>query len=333
MRFTMKISRICLLVAMLLFMSGISLAQSSGFDQVGTTSFQFLSVVPNARAAAIGGASTATIRKSEAAFFNPALLTSTKNFDVGIAYLDWFLDVNISSVSLSYNMSSLGVLGFHAQVTNYGEIQETRTDQLLRDDVTGIYNPGLTGNTISASSMVFGVSFARQLTDRFSFGLTAKYAREDLSVASANALVFDGGVAYQTGFKTLELGIMLRNFGSEIKYVNESYPLPQTFAIGISGYLVGPGDSFFSGSENNNLLLAFDLAQTRDHSQQQHIGAEYSFRNLIALRGGYKFNFDEESWTAGFGLNVNRFSLDYSYNDFGEFLGNVQRFTLNVVFD
>lgn len=307
-------------------------AQVSGFDQVGTTSFQFLQVVPNARAAAMGGVAATTIETSEAVFFNPAMLAGSTPFGAGVAYLDYFQDVTVSSISSSYRFGNVGTFAIQAQVVDYGDIIETRADQLLRDDVTGQYNPGLTGNTATASAMVFGLTYSKALTNRFAFGLTAKFAFEDLIAETANAIVFDGGVIYETGLKSLKLGMMVRNFGGDVTYLNESYPLPQVFAIGVSGQLVGAaGDAFISESGNNRLLIAYDLAQTRDHSQQQHLGLEYALREFVALRGGYKFNFDEESWTLGFGLNVSRFQLDYSYNDYGEFLSNVQRFTLNFI--
>jgi len=124
---------------------------------------------------------------------------------------------------------------------------------------------------------------------------------------------------------------MLRNFGSEVKYYDKSYPLPQTFTIGVSGLLIGSDGAFIRESTSNRVLLAYDLSQTRDHSQQQHIGLEYGLSDFLALRGGYKFNFDEEGLTLGLGVKVNRFKIDYAYNDYGEFLGDVQRFTINFL--
>lgn len=328
----MKLSPILMIIVLVALPFRQGMGQVSGFDQVGTTSFQFLQVIPNARAAAMGNAGTTTMESSDAIFFNPGSLARMDGLNIALSYLDWFLDVNISSVSLSYQWGNLGTLGFHGMVADYGEIIETRVDELQRDPETGIYNPGLTGNTATASAMVFGISYARALTDRFSFGLTAKFAREDLVAKAVNALIFDGGMIYETGFKSLKLGVMVRNFGAEVKYFDESYPLPQTFSIGVSGFLLGPAaEAFFLSSEDNRVLMSYELVQTRDHSQQQHLGMEYSFRDLIALRGGYKFNYDEESWTVGFGLAYNRFRLDYAYNDFGNILGNVQRFTFNLL--
>ena len=52
-----------------------------------------------------------------------------------------------------------------------------------------------------------------------------------------------------------------------------------------------------------------------------HVAAEYGFGNLAYLRGGYRFNYDEEGLTAGGGLHLKRdrygISVDYAYIDFG----------------
>jgi len=58
-----------------------------------------------------------------------------------------------------------------------------------------------------------------------------------------------------------------------------------------------------------------------DADEQYNLGAEYVFNGAIALRGGWKFAYDEENFTAGFGLkmhDVMGFSgnLDYGYNNF-----------------
>ncbi len=313
--------------SILLFLVSIAFGQISGFDKVGTTSFTFLQVIPNARIAAMGGVYSAPLNSSEAVFFNPAGLTDASDLSTSISYLDWFLDTNISSLSMNFRAGQMGIFGVQIMYVNIGEIEETRVDHLYRDEATGFYNPGLTGSTFTPNAFVAGLSFARNVTDRFAFGITAKYVRESLYEKSASAIIFDGGVIYRTGFRSLILNTVIRNFGPEITYHSKGYPLPQTFSIGVSGYLFAPENAIFLNVPKQNLLVIFDLAQTRDHSQQQHLGFEYGFNNLVFLRGGYKFNFDEEAYTFGFGLNVYRFRLDYAYNNFGEYLSNVHRFT------
>lgn len=328
----MKIrTQILILILFLgLLQSGIH-AQYGGFNKVGTTSFQFLKVVPNARVSAIGGASAATILSSEAVFFNPAGLTQASEIDMAVSYLDYFLDVNLSSFSMAYQIKGIGTIGIQTVINNIGEIEETTVAESYYDKEQDRFFPGLTGRVISPYSMVFGLSFARDITDKFTFGLTAKYVREDLVVANASAIVFDGGVLYKTGYKSLILGAMLQHFGKEIKYYEKDYPIPQALTIGISGYLLAPIGAFLMTTTDHKLLVAYDMVQTRDHSQQQHVGMEYVFSNLLALRCGYKLFYDEEGVTAGAGITVNRFGLDYAYNDFGEYLNAVHRFTLGWI--
>ncbi len=329
----MMINKITIFItAMLILVCALPVtAQISGFDKVGTTSFTFLQVVPNAKVAAMGGVYTTIVNSSEAVFFNPAGLTMASNSGISISYLDYFLDTQLSSLSMNYKLKDYGIIGVQAMYVDIGEIMETSVDYLIRDDQTGIYNPGLTGNIIKPGSYVLGVSFARQATPKFSFGLTTKYVKEDLVAKSTSAVIFDGGVLYKTGFKSLVLGTSLRNFGKEIKYYSKNYPLPQAFTIGLSGYLFGPDDSMWKAMSGQHLLIAFDLAQVRDHSQQQHVGLEYALKGMLFIRTGYKFNHDEETYTLGFGIKFSKMQLDYAYNDFGEYLSQIHRFTLGFV--
>jgi hypothetical protein len=305
-------------------------AQGQGIDKVGTTSFQFLKVTPDARSTAMAEAYSSVVNTSEAVFWNPAALTRVDNIDIASSYVDWLLDISHFSIAAAYTMGNAGTIGFQAVLTDIGEIEETRVDHLFRLEDQGIYNPGLTGNTVQPGSMVFGLSYARRLTEKFSFGLTAKYAIEDLVVRTASSVMFDGGVLFDTGFKSLTLSAVLRHFGPKVTYFNKSYPLPQTFTLGLSGYLIAPESSFLMGSDANKLLLSYDLSQPRDYSQQHHLGMEYAFRDLLYLRAGYKLNFDEEGLTYGFGLAYSGIRIDYSYSDFGEFLNAAHRFSVGI---
>jgi len=313
--------------------SGNALGQTEEIHQVGTTSFQFLKVMPDAHSTSMGEAFTAVANNSEAIFSNPAALAKITEFDISLSYLDWLLDMNHQSFSFAYALPNLGTIGLMGIFINYGEIQETRTDHLFRDKTTDEYNPGLTGRTISPNAQVFGISFARYLTDKFAFGVTVKYAREDLVANAASSLIFDGGFTYRTGFRSLELASSIRHFGPDIKFLEdgESYPLPQTLTIGISGYLISPENQFLLKSDDHKFLLAYDMVETRDYGQQYHFGFEYSIKDILFLRGGYKLNYDEEGLTLGFGINLLNIRIDYSYADFGSSLGSVHRFSIGFM--
>ncbi len=322
-----------------------------GFEKVGTTSFQFLKVTTNARAAGMGEAFTAVANNSEGLFYNPAAIVGVKNMDFSAAYLDWFLDIYHTAISAAYTVPGIGTFGLQGLRTDAGEIKVTTVDAL---GFVGDTYLGYTGEVIEPRATVIGLTYARGLTEKFSFGLTVKYAHEDLGVRSTGNVAFDGGLLYDTGFRSLRISAVIRHFGPEVKFYDEvdlarydpvnnvtyyqkysgkGYPLPQTFNIGISTYLIGSSESMIFDSQNQTLLVAFDMVQPRDFDQQYNIGLEYGFQNILFLRGGYKINYDSESFSAGFGLAYDQYRVDYAYSDYGDFLDPVHRFSIGFAID
>jgi hypothetical protein len=321
------------------------------FEKVGTTSFQFLKVSTNARAAGMGEAFTAVADNSEGLFYNPAAIVYVKNLDFSAGYLDWFLDIYHSAVTAAYTVPGIGSFGIQGLLTDAGEIKVTSVDAL---GFVGDKYLGYTGEVINPGAMMFGISYARSLTEKFSFGVTVKYAREDLGVRTAGDIAFDGGLLYKTGFRSLKLSAVIRNFGPEVKFYDEvdiprydpvndvtyyqkysgkGYPMPQTFNIGVSAFLIGTSESMLFDSGTQTLQIAFDLVQPRDFDQQYNIGLEYGFRNILFLRGGYKLNYDSETFSLGFGLAYDQYRIDYAYTDYGDFLDPVHRFSFGFSID
>ena len=310
------------LLITLIFISGTAF----GFEKVGTTSFQFLKVYPTARAMALGGAYCTIANTSDAVFWNPAGLTRVGNFSAFAGYVDWFMDAAHYSFSAAYTVDSWGTFAVFGVFTDVGASEVTRVSDL--GFIGNNYNPGLTGETINPSSSVLGVSFARDLNDRFTFGINVKYVREDLIYKDADAIIFDGGLIYKTGFKSIVIGASLRHFGPEVKFIDKSYPLPQTFNIGLSTTLIGGDDPLIASVSGHKVLLSYDLIQPRDYDQQHAVGLEYDFGGMVYLRGGYIFNHDQESFNAGVGINFKGYKVDYAYSDYGEYLDSVHRISV-----
>jgi len=76
--------------------------------------------------------------------------------------------------------------------------------------------------------------------------------------------------------------------------------------------------------ESQSLVLAIDAVHPRDYTERIHIGGEYWYMDMIALRAGYKYNYDEEGLSAGVGIKYAveggfGIKIDYSYSDLGVF--------------
>jgi len=303
--------------------------QQGDAQQVGTTCFQFLKINPDVRSTAMGDALASTSQYSIAMFGNPAALADAARLDVTLSRTEWFFDTSINAVAASYQLGGWGTIGVHAMMVDMGDIEETTVGALGFDE-QGNYVPGLTGRTLQPSSMALGVSFARYLTDKFSFGVTAKFLNEDLVASSASGAAFDIGLRYNTGFRTIVLSAVMKNFGPNIKFEKEDFPLPQTMMLGVSTELLSSENGLLFNLPKQKLLLAFNMAQPRDYDQQYHAGLEYSFMEKFYLRAGYKINFDEEGLCYGAGLAWSIFRLDYSFNSFGDYLEDVHRFSFGL---
>ena len=337
--------------ALLVAMTGEMHAQ-----KVGTSSFQFLKVMPTARANAMGDAYSTLASGADAVFWNPAGLTTAQSHELATTLTLWLFDTKQSALAYALPIDGWGTFGAQLQYVDYGEIEETRADQLMfiGSGSDFHYNPGLTGRTFSPKAYVVGLSFARQLTDRFATGVTVKYVAESLwdqavaqtpidenyplseSVnASAHRFLFDIGMRYDTGFRSIKLGISIQNLGAQVKYAVEEYPAPLSFRLGATANVIGH-DALFFDDESNRMTIAYDIFQPNDYDQQMHMGIEYSFSEVFALRTGYKFNYDSDGLTFGGGVNTSLagvgLSFDYSLGKMGEYLGNVHRLSLGVKF-
>jgi hypothetical protein len=339
-----KVSRILLpLLAIMLFPT------LSWSQKVGSTSMQFLKVMPVARATGMGDAYSVLATGAEAIFWNPAGVATTEYFEASMTYINWIFDAQQGALGIAASLGDYGTVGLQLQYIDFGKIDEALWEAPYKDDIE---YPGLTGRQFRPYAYLIGLSYAFQLTDKFSTGLTAKYAHESLyngnTIAAftaqgeqrdaktwANGLMFDFGIRYNTGFRSIRIGASVQNFGPNITYAEEDNSIPLALRVGIAADLIG-ADPLLLPMEDNRLTLAFDLFQPNDYTQQAHIGMEYEFSDIVALRGGYKFNYDADGLTAGIGVRKNlsgtRFSVDYSYGAMDYNLGGVHRISIGAGF-
>ena len=184
---------------------------------------------------------------------------------------------------------------------------------------------------------------------QFYVGGNVRYAHQDLGAVqiidaftgnvvdtdnSINSIVFDFGTMYYPGFKDLRFGASVRNFSNQNDYFDQRFELPLTLDFGIAMNVLTLFDSA-PGPENSHLMLAVDWVHPRDFSERLHVGLEYGFLDTVFLRGGYKFNYDEESFTGGLGVRLESsgygIRADYAYGAFGDFFGSVNRLTLSIL--
>ena len=309
------------------------------YTKIAQTGFQFLSVVSDARGAAMAGAMTTIPYGSASLFFNPAgMARMDSRVDIAASKNTWIAGIDHVTLSAALRPmdGKLGVFGFSAQSVNYGDIQGTM--------VWGREPGWMETNTFSPSAISLGAGYATKLSDRFSIGGQAKYTAQQLgsgvveivtpnpdeadSLAvqkfATSTMAFDFGTLFETGFKGVSFGMNVRNFSQDVSFLSENFQLPLTFTMGISMDVMELVPEMADGHE---LQVSLDAVHPRSYPEYINLGLEYGLLDMLYLRYGYLHNRDERNSTFGFGIAKFGLAVDYAYIPFG-FFDEVQMLTV-----
>jgi len=338
------------LIFSLIILTALFIEPSLAFKKLGQAGFKFLDVSNGARSAGMGGAYTVLGTDVEASFFNPAgLADMEKTWDFSFNYTSWIADITYNSAAVLYNAGTIGKFGMNFVAPSYPDIQGTRiaaNEQGFED----------TGN-VDVGAFCVGLNYARALTDKFRIGAQMKYASQSLGESmkrritktvvndslnqydttfynddnKASTLVYDFGTLFYPKFKNFEsfaFGMYVKNFSPQIKYERDEFQLPLSFSL---GFAFDVFDLLGEIPPDMRCGFEIDVIHPRDYSDRVHVGAEYVYKEMISVRTGYKFNYDEEGISFGFGYKQKMFRLDYAYGYFGEF-DMVNRVSLGITF-
>ncbi len=325
-----------IVVCAVLFLA-VSQNNLKALEKLAQSGFQFLSVVSDGHAAALGSALTARDLRSSALFFNPAAMARMSTFfDVTASLNQWIGDIKHQTLSLAVKpgQGQYGVFGFSFQSVDYGEVEGT----VVADNAAGYLDTEI----IKPTALAIGIGYAKAITDRFSVGGQVRYVEQNLGESIIPAVLtltdtvagktenrltptaFDFGTIYQTGLKGLAFGMSIRNFSKEIMYAKEGFEIPLVFTMGIA---INVMNLLPDMGLEQSAILSIDASHYRSHPEQVKVGLDYTFMRMLSIRGGYVSANDEEGFSYGVGISKLGFSFDYAYTPFGLF-GSVNRMTV-----
>ena len=161
-----------------------------------------------------------------------------------------------------------------------------------------------------------------------------RWIQEAIADASMTNVSVDFGTTYYTGYKSLRLSMVARNFGPDTHLAgwSEEYQAEAEDIRMPLDFRVGMAMDFFGRAESPHFLtFSIEGTHPNDGPEKVNVGTEYIFSNLLILRTGYRFNYDRERLTFGFGLFHSLGSIagriNYAYIDFGS-LQQVHMFTV-----
>jgi hypothetical protein len=320
----------------------ITSAHAGGF-RTAKYGGEFLTLGAGGRALGMGGAYAALANDVSAGYWNPA----------GLAHLDY------PQIMLMHSQQFRGVVKY-----DYGSfampLGTTRSlgIGLIRlgvDDipVTRLSNPALklgeeyvdangvtrlntpyVARTISDAEYALFLSYGLKRNQKLALGANAKLIYKNVGDNSAWGLGFDIGAIFKPAGNLL-LGLNLQDITTTVLAWDTGTReiIIPTLKAGVAYPLHIPG---LSGSIAP--AIDFDIRfEGRDYAAQiaagpvsldSHLGWEYQFQNLFALRLGS----DVGKLSAGAGINLPKFQIDYAFLSHDD-LGNSHRISARVSFN
>ncbi len=334
------------IILLLAVLSSVTLLFSQNVTKVGTTSAGFLNIDIGTRAIGMGGSYVSVADDAMSMYWNPAGIARLSGGEAFFTHSKWLADIGLSYAGFAMQMGRDGAIGVFANFMTMDQMERTT-----------VMEPDGTGEMFDAGSYVFDLTYAHNLTDRFTIGGSFKYIHEKIYHSSASGIAFDIGTLFDTQFSGLRIGMSITNYGTKMQMsgrdmliqtdidplihgnnqnINanlstDEFELPLMFRVGVSMDVL-------KGAGNSNLIVSLDALHPNDDVEYVNVGAEYGFSKMFFLRGGYKTLFARDSeqglcFGAGlhYGFGPTKIKVDYAYQDFGV-LNDVQMFSVGLGF-
>lgn len=315
-------------------------------SKVGTTAAPFLEIDVGSRAIGMGSAFVAIANDATALYWNPAGISRLPGNEMVFIHTAWIANINYDFVGAVFHLKNKGAIGISLVSLSTDEMKVRTVDQ-----------PEGTGEMFGVSDLAMGLTYARNLTDRFSIGFNGKLIQQNIWNMSATGFAFDIGTLFTSPLAGMKIGMSISNFGGKLQmlgkdtFVNfdlapdqegsndripanlktDKFSLPLLFRVGIAL------DALTLRS--SRVMIAVDAVHPNNNTEYLNLGVEYSSHDWLFLRAGFNnlwVRDGEGGPTLGGGLKYGlsrqvRIIIDYSYQDFGR-LRNAQSFSLALEF-
>ena len=266
-----------------------------------------LKLPSTARVLSLGGAQVA-LRDVDAVFGNPALV----GIGTGLAFgaERYASGATAGQFASSSTIGPLGI-GVGVQLLDAGAgygLFPARSEVLTR------------GNAQGTSSLAASMS-ASLTWKQLRWGVAAKYVEERVVDARAGGVVFDIGASKSLGFLNSTVGVAVQHLGSRLAVAGRREALPTQLAIGLATSPRGIGKWVDVGG-------TAEVNVRRDGELFPRGGVELSYTPIEGVtftgRAGARRPQlrEEHPVTAGGGLTVDRFTLDYGWETLREGAGH-----------
>ena len=303
---------------------------------------EFMSIGGGARALGMGGAYVALANDVTAGYWNPAGLSVIEYPQIAAMHAERFEGVvNFDYAGVAIPFGKKSTLALNVIRTGVDDIPQTALlnpsigkYEIYNENGKTIRNVPYVEKWLSYAGWAWYASYARQKSDRFSYGVSAKVVHKGGGENSAWGLGFDAGFQWNP-LKTLFVGAILQDATSTMLAWNNGTNelIIPTLKCGLAmpmykswlrGTITPVADIDFR-FEGRDVASQVNMGSV---SADFHLGFEYDFRSLFAVRVGYDVGYP----TAGLGVHLPKLDVDYAFHSHSE-LGDTHRISLRLTIE
>jgi tetratricopeptide (TPR) repeat protein len=268
-----------------------------------------LLVPEGARSSALAGAFSMETGSAETLWYNPAGVAGMDSTEIGFSHAAWIGGTSLEYLSAAWGNRTLG-LGAYAQYASAQDLARDSTGQAL--------------GSFGLQNINAGLAAAGRM-DWLRFGLAGKLLEQGVAGQQADGFAGDLGLQADLMGGRLRLGAAAQNLGSEQDPGFGGGAVQTPFTLRAGAALDLPAGFKALGEYRRYVALGQDSFAG---------GLEYSL-SVAGARTAWRFGWESDlgagdpaGLTAGVGLGLASFTLDYAFQSLGD-LGPVQRITLS----
>jgi flagellar motor protein MotB len=290
---------------------------------VGTTSANFLKILPHARPAAMGEAYSAMGDDEGSFSYNPAGIADNFETQISATHIDWFQAMRLEHLGGVLPLGWLGREGSAGLYVTWLQIDpmDKTVPNAPLNQTNGAMQSFSTIGNFAPHDLLMGAVYALPMPwyPRVNLGLQADFIQQNIDVDNGWGLSGVLGAQYVNLLENLDAGLAVRNLGMPVQLGSQPFGEPITLNGGLTYYLF-----------QRSLGLSAEFLAPVDNMPEYSMGGEYWYAGLLAFRAGYKAGYLNQ-YTAGAGVVWQGIKLDYAFVPYGE-LGYTHRITATYAF-
>ena len=299
----------------------IFLPQVNAQTVIGKYAGEFLAIGVGGRPLGMGGAYVAIANDVTAGYYNPAGLAQINYPEIALMH-----DARYGNL-VNYDYAGFAIpfdkdMSFGLSIMRLGNDGIPDTRNAAVGNITDPTDPNFRLNTdlittFSDQDWAFYLTFAKRQSDNLSWGANVKIIYRSIAEYSAYGIGFDAGALYNVIDK-LNVGVNIQDVTTTLvawstglnELITPTVKVGGSYQVNFLGGIITPALDLDVKFDNERFASEANIGPI---SFNAHVGFEYNFKNIFAVRAGYN---DVKQFTIGAGIKLPKLNIDYSFARF-----------------